>query len=274
MIEEEYIETDLIDDGASGDNGDSKYKVKLKEFEGPLDLLLYLIRNAEINIYDVSISEITEQYLNYLSLLITFDMDNISEFIEMASTLIWIKSKTLLPVEVDYEDDDDRDDPREELIAKLLEYEKYKMASGILEERQSDIHMVMRKNNQPVLFDIKEDKEDNWIPLSVIDLVGAFTDILNSKEKDKDHDIEILQHEFTIEEKIDYLLSLLYEQESLLYFEMIREGMSKLELICSFLAILELVKQGVIEIKQHKIFGDIHIFRKKIENYEEKDISF
>ena len=235
----------------------SSYLVKLKEFEGPLDLLLYLIKNAEVSIYDICISEITKQYLSYMSLLISLDLENVSDFIEMAASLIYIKSKTLLPVESEYDEDDDQT-PRDDLIAKLLEYQKYKLASGVLEEMSDESNYIVRKNTEPMLFDMDDEEDENWQPLSIIELVSAFAEVLNKKSK-KPVELEIEKMDFTVEDKIILLQSMLKEKESFNYFDVIHEEMSKTELVCTFLAILELVKLGFMVIRQHKIFGDIHI---------------
>lgn len=242
--------------------GKPSYTVKLKEFEGPLDLLLYLIKNSEVNIYDISISEITGQYLSYLTLLISMDLDRISEFIEMAATLIYMKSRALLPVDVEYEEEEE--DPKEELIAKLLEYQKYKIASNVLENLSEESSYIPRKIPEPLLFELNEDDE-NWKPLSIIELVGAFAEVLNRKSADKPNSsIEIEKLEFTVEEKMEYVQRLLSDKDHFSYFEVIREDMSKIELVCTFLAILELVKQGEIFIRQHKLFGDINIVQRKM----------
>ncbi len=269
MIEQSSENENLLFD--QGENGDStsKYKVKVGDFEGPLDLLLYLIRNSEINIYDIQIAEITRQYLEYLSLLIDMDLDNISEFIEMAATLIYIKSRTLLPVDMDF-DGDEEEDLKGDLIAKLLEYQKYKIASGVLEERTDEVDILYKKNNEPLLFDTSEDEDVNWKPLSIIDLVGAFAGVLNNKT-DKSSDYEIEKMEYSVEDKIFYLKAILDENENFNYFDVVNSSMSKTELICTFLAILELVKQGFIMIRQHKIFGDIQIVHKKEKVVEQID---
>lgn len=268
MVDKDDIMAGYAADGSDRDGflftrkTSENYTVRLKEFEGPLDLLLYLIKNSEVNIYDICIREITAQYLSYMSLLITIDLENISEFIEMAATLIYIKSKTLLPVDIEY-DEDDEDDPREELISKLLEYQKYKIASGVLEERSGDNNFIPRKNQEPMLFDINDGDTENWKPLSIIELVSAFAEVLN-KKSEKPYEYEIEKLECTVEEKIIHLQKMLRENESFNYFEVVNEDMSKIELVCIFLAILELVKLGNIMIRQHKIFGDIHIVRMKM----------
>ena len=249
-----------MSDKINGNEENVKYNVKLREFEGPLDLLLHLVKNSEINIYDIPIAEITRQYLNYLSLLVVLDLDNISEFVEMASTLVLIKSKTMLPIEVDYNEDET--DPREDLIAKLLEYQKYKIAAGLLDSRVNESFDFTRKDNDPVLFDLGEEADENWKSLSVIDLISAFAKILNNREPEKT--IEVTMFEFTVEDKIDFITDMIDKNDSFNYFDIISESMSKMELVCTFLAILEMVKQGKIIVRQHIIFGDIHIVKKHV----------
>lgn len=240
----------------------SAYTVKLKEleFEGPLDLLLFLVKKAEIDINDISISEITSQYLSYLSLLMDMDLDNISEFIEMAATLIYIKSRSLIPVEHDYEEDEQ--DPRDELIQRLLEYQKYKIASGVLENCSDESLYIPRKGAGTSLFPI-EKQEKELETLSVLDLVNAFALILKRKsEIPRKNSYEIEKLECTVEEKINFVRSMLVDKDDFRYFEIINENMSKVEIACCFLAILELVKQGEAVIQQHKIFGDIFVVKK------------
>lgn len=240
------------------------YTVKLTEleFEGPLDLLLFLVKKAEIDINAVSIAEITSQYLSYLSLIINMDLDNISEFIEMAATLIYIKSRSLLPAENDYEEDEQ--DPRDELIQRLLEYQKYKIASGVLESCGDDNLYIPRKDAAPDkanLFPVKTEKELET--LSVLDLVSAFAEIMRRKSsvpKKNSYEIEKLEH--TVEEKIDFVRSVLSGRNTFRYFEIINGDMSKVEIACCFLAVLELVKQGEAAIRQDTLFGDILVEKK------------
>ncbi len=253
---------------AAGENVSEKYRVKIKTFEGPLDLLLHLIKTSEIDIYDIPIAEITNQYLTYLTFLVVLDLDNISEFVEMATTLILIKSKAMLPIEVDYEDEEE--DPKEELIAKLLEYQQYKMAASLLEVRGEESLPLVNRAKGPVLFDLEE-TDENWKQLTVLDLIGAFAEILNKKEKDE-FVYEITLQNYTVEDKINFIKNILKDKESFNYFELIHPDMQKLELVCTFLAILELVKKGVITVRQHILFGDIHIVRKNF-FFEEEEAS-
>jgi segregation and condensation protein A len=228
-------------------------------FEGPLDLLLHLIKNSEINIYDIQIAEITRQYLEYLALLVELDLDNISEFVETAATLILIKSKTMLPIDVEYEESGE--DPRAELIQKLLEYEKYKIAAGLLEMREEENIPIIKREVTPKLFKDDEEETDNWKQLSIIDLLGAFARLLNESEQDEE-EFEVLLVDYTVEDKITTITELLDNRDHFNYFEIIKKAMPKVELVCIFLALLELVKKGRIGVRQHKIFGDIEIVKK------------
>lgn len=241
-----------------------KYNVKIDSFEGPLDLLLHLVKTSEINIYDIPISEITKQYLNYLSFLIAINLDGITEFVEMATLLVLIKSRAMLPVEFDFEDSED--DPRQELINKLLEYQKYKMAAGLLEVMSEESAPIFTRSTEPNLFNIDESEDINWKQLSVLDLIGAFADILN-KSNYNSKELEVVLYNFTVEDKVKIIMETLDNKDSFNYFDLLKEEMPKMEIICIFLAILELVKKGLIIVRQHKIFGDIHIFKKsKIEH--------
>lgn len=235
-----------------------KYSVHLNQFAGPLDLLLHLIKTSEINIYDIPIAEITKQYLEYLSLLVELDLGNLSEFVETAATLILIKSKMMLPVEVDYFDEDE--DPREGLVERLLEYQKYKIAAGLLEIREEENVPIIERIVGNQLFETEENEPENWKKLSVLDLLGAFATIVNNRSKDES--FKITRYDFTVEEKVNLINEILQESEHFNYFEIISESMSKIELVCSFLAILELVKLERIFVRQHIIFGDIEIVRR------------
>ena len=236
-----------------------KYQVQVGEFDGPLDLLLQMVKSSEINIYDISISEITAKYLEYLHTLITMDLDNISEFVEMAATLVYIKSKTMLPVEINYEADEE--DPREKLIERLLEYQKYKIAAKQFEDADDDIVPIVRKKDDLMLFNVNEDKDSNWKDLSVLDLITAFAQVLNTKSKEE-HQMQIGKIEYSVEDKINVIFAKLETTDRFNFFEFIDGSMPKQEVICSFLALLELVKQGAISLKQHVIFGDIQIFKR------------
>jgi len=234
------------------------YSVKLPEFEGPLDLLLHLVRNYEIDIYSIPIAEITKQYLEYLEMLIELDIDNISDFIDIASTLILIKSRSMLPVEETIFEEDS-DILKQGLIEKILEYQQYKLTVNELDKKFLEDDIIYKKERNQYLFDEKDLDDPKWLNLSVIDLLNAFARVLNNRKENKV--INIKPSQYTVEEKIEFLKSFFNTNDSFNFFDLINIDMGKSELISTFLAILELVKQGFIVIKQHSIFGEIHIFK-------------
>ena len=245
------------------ENNNDKYKVKLDIFEGPLDLLLHLTKTSEIDIYDIPLADITNQYLIYLSFLVYLDLDNITEFVEMATTLILIKTRAMLPIEFEF--DEEEEDPREGLISTLLEYQKYKIAAGILEIKGEESIPIIKRSDEPFLFHVDDEEDSNWKQLSVLDLIGAFAEVLN-KSKESETTLEVVLYNYTVDDKIIYIKKILEDKDSFNYFEIIRDGMPKLELICTFLAILELVKLGMVVVRQHIIFGDIYIVKRNMEN--------
>ena len=234
------------------------YNVKLPEFEGPLDLLLNLVRNYDIDIYSIPIAEITKQYLEYLEMLIELDIDNISDFIDIASTLILIKSKSILPVDK-LEFDEDSDILKKGLIEKILEYQQYKLTANELDKKFFEDEIIYKKEKEQYLFVEKDLEESKWLNLSVIDLLNAFARVLNNRKENRVVNIE--PYQYTVEEKIEFLKDIFTKNDSFNFFNLINIDMGKSELISTFLAILELVKQGFIVIKQHSIFGEIHIFK-------------
>jgi segregation and condensation protein A len=252
LSDNEIVQTD--------NKNNEDYKVKIDNFEGPLDLLLHLTKTSEIDIYNIPIAEITKQYLIYLSFLVYLDLENITEFVDMASILLLIKSKALLPNELEYEEDEE--DPRLDLISTLLEYQKFKIAAGLLESKSEESIPLIKKSNEQVLFDLKsEGQDENWKQLSVLDLIGAFVEVLN-KNNESDIGLEILLYDYSVDDKIIYIKDMLKEKDSFNFFEIIKDNMPKIELVCTFLAILELVKNRIISVRQHLIFGDIHIIKR------------
>jgi segregation and condensation protein A len=226
---------------------------KLGEFEGPLDLLLFLIKKNEVNIYDIPISEITEQYLEYLNYATRVDLDNITEFYIMAATLLYIKSHMLLPVDVDY--DEEIEDPRSELVDQLIEYQKYKKLGKLMADKEPD-WLLERRRGQPVLpF---EQDSSLWEEVAVWDLLKLFSSMVSSISIERIVDI---YEEVTIKEKIILIYEYLEEGNEFVFTNLIRNDKSILEVICAFLAVLELVKQKAILVYQNKLFGDIRIMK-------------
>lgn len=231
------------------------YSVRLEKFEGPLDLLLYLIRKSEIDIYDISIAKITGQYLEYIGLMRMLDLDVAGEFIIMAATLIRIKSRLLLPTQ----QDDSEEDPREELILALLEYKKFKEASGILRSNETKERDILTRDD----FSIVDTSADEELVLeaTVFDLLGAFKKVMDEYSREDQHNV--VREDIRVEDCMARILSLL-ESEDGLEFRLLFQGTPiKLLIIVTFMAILELVKQNMIFARQVSRFGEIRIYRRE-----------
>ena len=230
----------------------------LNIFEGPLDLLLFLIKKNEINIYDIPIAKITEQYLDYLVAVTELDLEEISDFQAMAATLLLIKSRMLLPVDTDIDDEDE--DPRQELVERLIEYQKYKKLSLLMEEKEKEAEWVLERKRlqRPLPFD----DEELWEKVDVWDLLRIFSNYAKGLSKERIID---LYEEVTVNEKIALLLEILEEKGECRFTDLIIRMGSILDFICAFLAVLELAKQHVISIYQNRMFGDI-IIRYEVSN--------
>jgi segregation and condensation protein A len=225
---------------------------KLDQFEGPLDLLLFLIKKNEVSIYDIPIARITEQYLDFLSQAAELDLEDATEFQAMAATLLHIKSRTLLPVEADL--DDDGLDPRQELVDRLIEYQKFKKLSGLMEEKEREAEWIIeRKRLQRDLpF---EDEEGLWEQLDIWALLKTFTALLeNHLPQERIID---LYEEVTINEKTALLLEFLEKQGKCRFTDLLIRKGSVMDFVCAFLAILEAAKARMILIFQNRMFGDI-----------------
>ena len=228
--------------------------VKLQVFEGPLDLLLHLIEKNKVNIYDIPIVEITAQYMEYIAEMKRRDLDVLSEFLVMAATLIDIKSKMLLPSEVT--DGEEEEDPRAELVQQLLEYKMYKCMAYELKDRQIDACKTMFK--EPTIpAEVLAYEE----PVDINELVSDVTlaklnDIFQSIMKKQ---VEIQKEEVSLEDKMAQLTEYAAEHKHFSFRGILEEQASKVDVIVTFLAILELMKMGKIIISQEKIFDDIKI---------------
>jgi len=231
------------------------YKVKLEVFEGPLDLLLYLIKKNEIDIYDIPIAEITEQYLEYLELMRMLDLNIAGEFLVMAATLIHIKSKMLLPPEEKEILPEEEEDPREELVRRLLEYKKFKEVAGVL----GDLESQRKKMFTRIISQDENAKEERFFEASLFDLITALTRVL--KEVPKEVFQEIIRDEFTVEQKVHDLLHMLVERPVIYLTELFRKAKNKMEIIVTFLAVLELIRLKEILVVQKERFGEIELIR-------------
>jgi segregation and condensation protein A len=228
------------------------------EFEGPLDLLWTLIHESKINIYDIPIAQITEQYLEYLDYAVETDLANLSEFYSWAAKLIYIKSRMLLPIEVEF-DGEEIEDPRQELVDKLIEYQKFKKLSSLMEEQEDDSEWNFeRKKIQRVLpFDETEsmwEKVDTWELLQ--QMQSVFKSMMSKYSNEK---ILNMYEEISVNEKITLMNELLDNKKECMFTDLLTRPGNAMDIICAFMAILEAVKFRMITIFQNKLFGDIKI---------------
>jgi segregation and condensation protein A len=231
------------------------YEIKLDIFEGPLDLLLFLIKKNEIDIYNIPIALITEQYLEYLDKMRSLNLDLAGEYLLLAATLLHIKSKTLLPVEED-DHDEDEPDPRAELVRQLLEYQIYKEAASQLDTRPLlDRDVFTRSVMAEALSD--QDDQEMAVELSVFDLVDAFYKIVSTMEKGEL--LEIDMEKMSLAERMNEIMDNLAEKRNLTFMELLGEHANRRMLIYTFLAILELMRQRMIRIYQASSFGVIRV---------------
>ncbi len=241
------------------ENGGSKeevfpYTVRLEMFEGPLDLLLHLINKNELDITNIPIALITEQYLEYIKLMKILNLDVAGEYLLMASTLLHIKSKMLLPISSG-EEEEEGEDPRAELVRRLLEYQKYKEAAVELERRPMlDRDVFMR--SAPV--DTEEPPEEERVEVSLFELLEAFRQLLGRAKPEAFH--EVILERVTVEEKLQEILSLLQkEKRSMAFHLLFPEQASRRVIVVTFLAILELVKMKRVRIFQMAPFETIRL---------------
>lgn len=237
---------------------DEALRLHLEQFEGPFEVLLYLIKAQEIDIFDIPISKITDQYIRFLELMRDQNLDVAGEFIVMAATLIQIKSKMILPVELDWEEEEDieEEDPRLELVEKLLEYRRYREIMLRLQALESARSDVFARNVKPEIEHSEDD--DGFLEVSIYDLIQAFRGVLRYVVEGLPH--TIIGEGASIDEKIAYIEDQLAEKQSISWIDLFRECKSRVEIVCCFLAILELCRMHRIRAHQHQSFGDIRLF--------------
>ena len=239
--------------------------VKLEAFEGPLDLLLHLLEKNKVNIYDIPIVEITNQYLEYIREMQRQDLNIMSEFLVMAATLIAIKSKMLLPKEVTEEEEEE--DPRAELVQQLLEYKMYKCMSYELKDRQIDAEKVLFKQptvpKEVLAYEAPVDLEELMADLTLNKLNDIFQSVMRRQENKIDRVRagfgKIEKEEVSLPDKMAYLEQYAIAHRHFSFRNLLESQSSKMEVIVSFLAILELMKTGKISIRQENLFDDIEI---------------
>lgn len=235
--------------------------VKLQAFEGPLDLLLHLIDKAEVDIYDIPIAEITDQYLQYINIMEIHDLEVASEFIVMAATLLEIKSKLLLPKPKKEEPGEEGVDPREELVKKLIEYKKYKEVSLELKDKLSVFEKVFYKPPEPIEDYIPDVSSITNVSLDL--LVISFKNILLKNESRKRSNFrEIYREVVTIDDKIQLIGRLLTSKPSFYFDDLFLSSYNRYEIIVTFIAVLELIKRKSIIIEQERNFARILIKRR------------
>jgi len=223
---------------------------KLSEFEGPLDLLLYMIRKNEINIYDIPIAQITEQYIEYLYNAQSMDIDELTGFHAMAATLLYIKSRTLLPVEIT---EDSGEDPRAELVERLIEYQKYKKLSELMEEKEKENEWIIERKRLQHNLPFSDD--NIWEKVDIWDLLKSFSSLTVNLPAERIID---LYEEVTVNEKTTLLNEFLENRGECRFTELITRA-GTLDVVCAFLAVLEAAKFRMIVIYQNRLFGDILI---------------
>jgi segregation and condensation protein A len=239
------------------------YKIKLEIFEGPLDLLLYLVKKEHLNIYDIPIAQVTEQYLAYMELMRLLDLNIAGEFLVMAATLIEIKSKMLLPQPPAEAGQEPEEDPRLELIRRLAEYEKFKEIAQELRQMEEKQQQVFKRPKTELALPEEEagGEKEVYFEASIFDLINAFSQVL--KDVPKELFYEVVKDEFTIEEKIHQILHLLLDESAIKLSSLFEKAKNKFEIIVTFLSILELIRLKEIIVRQKVLFADIEIIRNK-----------
>lgn len=238
------------------------YEVRLKEFEGPLDLLLHLISKSKINLEDIFVSEITKQYLEYMIQIQDIDLDKASEFIQIAATLIYIKSRTLVPKRG--EDEEDEVDPETLLIERLKAYKIFKEVSIELKSYERDAKKVYYKLPEEFILPPQKINLDD---VTITALYEAFLIVLD-REKDKEEFISkpimIIKDIYTVRNRIKYLSELLKDKEQMNFLELFNDTSSKLEVAVTFIALLELLHESKVKLRQHDHFQDILILNNQV----------
>lgn len=241
-------------------NDNLKYTVTIDSFSGPLDLLLHLIKENNIDIYDIKLEDITKQYLDYINKMKELNLSVASEYLVMASELVEMKSKMLLPKKKEDEKDDYEDDPREVLIERLLAYKRFKEVTSEFKDLESTRKMVLTKEPENLAYYAKE--EENNKELGLTDLIDAFNLLMKRKEHDKPLATKITKKELSVGEKVVKIRSIL-KMKKKVNFEELFEVATKEEVIVNFLSILEMVKKNEIILKQDNNFGGIVISLKE-----------
>jgi len=233
------------------------YKVELEVFEGPLDLLLYLIKKEEVDIYNIPIETITTQYMEYLNLMRMLDLNIAGEFIVMAATLMLIKSRMLLPEEDRVEMEEEEEDPRWDLVRQLVEYKKFKDAALHLQDKEMYQENVFGLGHSQIT--LSEGDVDGPVlrDVSIFDLITAFRGVLSKAREDEIG--EIFGEHFTVADKIEAIIKTIGTKHEMLFMELFGDNATKHEIICTFLALLELIRLRQLSVVQSSTFGEITV---------------
>ena len=235
------------------------YKVKFEVFEGPLDLLLYLIKKDEVDIYEVNLTQLATQFLEYIEVMRMLDLDIAGEFLVMAATLMYIKSRELLPrdQQVQPEGEEEGEDPRWELIRQLVEYKKFKDAAARLQQLEiSQENTYPRVPGKP---EFPEEPSTAKPAVSLFDLVSAVGNVLKRFTEKTEDEREIFQDQWTVSEKIESIVKLLTDKTQVKFSELFSDASTRTEVVVTFLAVLELIRLKQIVALQREDFGDIEI---------------
>jgi len=237
--------------------GEETITIQLDGFEGPLDLLLHLIKREEIDIWEIPIARVTHQYLDYLQLMQNLSINVAGEWLVMAATLIYIKSRMLLPPDPgSTEEEETQEDPRAELIYQLLEHQKFKNAAQMLHTREEVENAVWHNPPQEAI-----EEAPGVVDVSLFDLIGAFNEVVKRFEERKHLDVD--SEEVTLEEKLTDIRSLLLLHDKIAFSRFFAQAKSRQHLIVTFLAVLELVRLNEIRLSQRKLFAEIYIKKGK-----------
>ncbi len=233
----------------------SEFKVQFEIFEGPLDLLLYLVRKEEVDIYEVNLTKLATEFISYVDLMRQLDLDIAGEFLVMASTLMYIKSRELLPKDqqVVVEGEEDGEDPRWELIRQLVEYKKFKDVAGRLQDLEATQENVYRRTAPKLQFEAPVQR----VQVSIFDLVNAVNVILKRFTAQDSRDI--FEDKWSVSEKIEAIVNLIREQPAVKFSDLFAAATSRSEVVVTFLAMLELIRLKQIVIAQTEAFAEIEI---------------
>ena len=234
------------------------YKLQLEKFEGPLDLLLFLIKKDDIDICDIPISTITDQYMEFIKTMELLNLEVVGEFLVMAATLMQIKSKMLLPPDPLAEQP--QEDPRSELVRRLQEYQQFKQVAENLKEKEAFRQSLFaRLVDQQAMDEVKEDAQEVFIEASLFDLINALNVALTKIPEKQTYEVD--EDQFTIEGQIHTILHRLVESPKISLAQLFAQASCKMEVVCTFVAILELIRLKEIVAFQRRAFDDIEILR-------------